>query len=304
MSVDITVNTTETNVNINTSTIVETVDITATVQQDAVEIEVFPNVTVVNVTKKEGQDGQDGTNGVDGTDGQDGQDGEDGKSAYQSYLDTTTDNPPLTEQEWSDSFKFTETDPVFQAWINSNPLNGLITLNDIPDATQIVRGFVNIGTQTFKGNKTIVGGSPTVGNAFQILNSSSTSLVSVGNNGNVSIGAASATNKFTVQVATGYDGIVLNNSSGINIFKIAYDPAGGGYMRLFTNAGLTTSLITATGVSYFNGGNVAIGATTALAKLDVNGNMAIRGLGTAIPAQHILYYTDNGDGTGTIKIKL
>ena len=59
MSVDVTVNTTETNVNINTSTIVETVDITATVQQDAVEIEVFPNVTVVNVTKKEGQDGQD-----------------------------------------------------------------------------------------------------------------------------------------------------------------------------------------------------------------------------------------------------
>lgn len=60
MSVDINVNTTETNVNINASTIVETVDITATVQQDTVEIDVYPNVTVVNVTKKDGQDGQDG----------------------------------------------------------------------------------------------------------------------------------------------------------------------------------------------------------------------------------------------------
>jgi len=27
-----------------------------------------------------------------------------GKSQYQSYLDTTDDNPPLTEKQWSDSF--------------------------------------------------------------------------------------------------------------------------------------------------------------------------------------------------------
>jgi hypothetical protein len=26
-----------------------------------------------------------------------------GKSQYQSYLETTTDNPPLSEMEWSDS---------------------------------------------------------------------------------------------------------------------------------------------------------------------------------------------------------
>lgn len=31
--------------------------------------------------------------------------GMDGKSAYQSYLDTTTDNPPMTEQEWVASLK-------------------------------------------------------------------------------------------------------------------------------------------------------------------------------------------------------
>lgn len=38
--------------------------------------------------------------GRDGTDGIDGTDGEDGKSAYQSYLDTTLDNPKLSERDW------------------------------------------------------------------------------------------------------------------------------------------------------------------------------------------------------------
>jgi hypothetical protein len=273
MSVDINVNTTETNVNINTSTIVETVDITATVQQDTVEIDVYPNVTVVNVTKKDGQDGQDGDNGLsayeialengfvgteiewleslqgqdgqdgtNGVDGTDGQDGQDGKPAYKSYLDTTTDNPPLTEQEWSDSFKFTETDPVFQAWINSNPLNGLITLNDIPDATQIVRGFVNIETQTFKGNKTIVGESPTVGNAFQILNSSSTSLVSVGNNGNVGIGTTTPAHYLdvskTVNSRTAY-GI----NSTMTASTLQSDVASTGNDETFTNSHYAWSFV-------------------------------------------------------------
>lgn len=45
-----------------------------------------------------GESGQDGQNGQDG---QDGQDGADGKSAYQSYYDTTSDNPKMTEGEWA-----------------------------------------------------------------------------------------------------------------------------------------------------------------------------------------------------------
>jgi len=40
-----------------------------------------------------------------GADGKDGTNGEDGKSAYQSYLDTTTDNPKKTESEWIASLK-------------------------------------------------------------------------------------------------------------------------------------------------------------------------------------------------------
>lgn len=42
-----------------------------------------------------------------------GDKGDDGKSAYQSYLDTTTDNPPLTEEQWAemkDVYTKTESD--------------------------------------------------------------------------------------------------------------------------------------------------------------------------------------------------
>ena len=46
-------------------------------------------------------DGDDGAPGQDGANGTDGLDGATGKSQYQSYLDTTSDNPPLSEAEWS-----------------------------------------------------------------------------------------------------------------------------------------------------------------------------------------------------------
>lgn len=87
----------------------------------------------------EGVDGQDGANGLNGitphigenenwwigeTDtgiqaiGADGTDGDNGKSAYQSYLDTTTDNPPLSEAEWANIYAIkadkTYVDETFQ----------------------------------------------------------------------------------------------------------------------------------------------------------------------------------------------
>ena len=54
---------------------------------------------------KDGVDGKDGTNGTNGINGQDGADGQDGKSAYQSYLDTTSDDPVKTEAQWVASLK-------------------------------------------------------------------------------------------------------------------------------------------------------------------------------------------------------
>ena len=43
---------------------------------------------------------QEWLDSLKGQNGQDGSNGTNGKSAYQSYLDTTTDNPVLTEEQW------------------------------------------------------------------------------------------------------------------------------------------------------------------------------------------------------------
>lgn len=51
----------------------------------------------------QGANGLQGERGADGRDGERGQDGAPGKSAYQSYFDTTTDDPKLTEAEWADT---------------------------------------------------------------------------------------------------------------------------------------------------------------------------------------------------------
>lgn len=50
----------------------------------------------LNLGKINGKDGTNGTNGTNGTDG---------KSAFQSYLDTTADNPKKTEPQWLLSLK-------------------------------------------------------------------------------------------------------------------------------------------------------------------------------------------------------
>lgn len=58
------------------------------------------------LTSLKGERGTDGVNGAQGEQGipgERGQDGAPGKSAYQSYLDTTTDDPKLTEAEWADT---------------------------------------------------------------------------------------------------------------------------------------------------------------------------------------------------------
>lgn len=54
-------------------------------------------VVIADINNTETFDILDGINGVDGANGIDG------KSAYQSYLNSTTDNPKLTETEWSAS---------------------------------------------------------------------------------------------------------------------------------------------------------------------------------------------------------
>lgn len=50
-----------------------------------------------------GDQGERGEQGLQGIPGERGADGAPGKDAYQSYLDTTTDSPKLTEAEWADT---------------------------------------------------------------------------------------------------------------------------------------------------------------------------------------------------------
>ena len=57
--------------------------------------------TKVTASVIEGLRGEKGERGEQGLQGERGADGAPGKSAYQSYLDTTTDDPKLTEKEWA-----------------------------------------------------------------------------------------------------------------------------------------------------------------------------------------------------------
>lgn len=68
-------------------------DIIKIIQEDAIDVNIiFENEEIPFIT--------DESTIIDIVIGE----GTTGKSAYQSYLDTTTDNPPLTEQQWSASF--------------------------------------------------------------------------------------------------------------------------------------------------------------------------------------------------------
>jgi hypothetical protein len=72
-----------------------------------------------------------------------------------------------------------------------------------PDASTTQRGLVNIGTQTFSGNKIIVGESSTIGDAFDVKNSASTNLLTVLNSGNIGIGAITPSYPLDIYNGTG-----------------------------------------------------------------------------------------------------
>jgi hypothetical protein len=63
----------------------------------------------------------------------------------------------------------------------------VITTASIPDASETVAGKVSVGTQTFGGNKTIIGESATVGNAFEVQNLSHEKLLQIANNKSVGL---------------------------------------------------------------------------------------------------------------------
>ena len=60
---------------------------------------------IQGVQGERGAQGERGLQGDRGLQGVKGDKGDEGKSAYQSYLETTSDTPKLTEQQWADSLK-------------------------------------------------------------------------------------------------------------------------------------------------------------------------------------------------------
>ena len=101
----------------------------------------------------------------------------------------------------------------------------VIATASIPDASETVAGKVSVGTQTFGGNKTIIGESATVGSAFTVQNLSHTVVAEISNLGDsyfneVRIGkgkGAGANNTVLGKTALG------NNTTGVNATAIGVE---------------------------------------------------------------------------------
>ena len=74
------------------------------------------------------------------------------------------------------------------------------------------------------------------------------------------------------------DTLRSENAAGTRTFNIGNDGSGHGILLLRNSSGTTTSYLSGSGASYFNGGNVLIGTTTdtGVYKLDVAGKARVQ----------------------------
>ena len=140
----------------------------------------------------------------------------------------------------------------------------------VPDASETVAGKVSVGTQTFGGNKTIVGESSLTGNAFEVQNLSHVKLLQIANNKSVGLnvnpisniglsvgrgvfGGAGSSNFTVFADNTGTDRVLDVSNTKLLMYKeIA------GYLDLPITANVTLSLLYGNATN----GSITLGTST------------------------------------------
>ena len=96
-------------------------------------------------------------------------------------------------------------------------------------------------------------------------------------NGNVGIGTTNPGYALTIKSSgnASQNFLLIQNSSNNSMFTVASDPSGNANLAVRNSAGIAKISINTAGDSFFAGGNVGIGTTSPIEKLDVNGNIRV-----------------------------